>query len=58
MRAAHHQRAPVQGTTRYRVLYEVARRERSTAWFGSLGRAKQALRIVQAKHGTAILYVD
>lgn len=47
-------------TPRYRVMYLVNGRERKSAWLYDHDRAKQGLRLMQAKHGerNAIIYVD
>lgn len=44
--------------SRYCVLYLVGRRERRSPWFLNADRAEQARRLMEAKHGRAIVYVD
>jgi hypothetical protein len=46
------------GMQRYRVLYLVGRREHRSPWFASEARAQQALELLKARYGRAIIYVD
>lgn len=46
------------GIVRYAVLYVAGGKERRSPWFQSRNRAEQARRLITAKYGAAVVYVD